>query len=243
MRRRGFTLIELLVVIAIIAILASLLLPALSRAKRLAQLTQCKNNQKQMGLALHMYVDESLVFPHSVYYRSSQTMGFYWFDAVGLYARGAKWGEGIFRCPGYRGFVFDGHRAPTGVGVYVAFGSYAYNGSGTGSGRRSGLGLPRDLSSADENRSNHPVRESEVNSPSEMYAIGDGQTVKWEDGRIGSNAEYWYYFIKTKKLELRAHDKHFNMLYVDGHVSSVTTNVLFSPEPDQRRHWNLDNRP
>ncbi len=59
----GFTLIELLVVIAIIAVLIALLLPAVQQAREAARRTQCRNNIKQLGLALHNYHDTHNVFP------------------------------------------------------------------------------------------------------------------------------------------------------------------------------------
>ena len=62
-RNRGFTLIELLVVIAIIAVLIALLLPAVQQARESARRTQCKNNVKQLGLAMHNYHDTYNTFP------------------------------------------------------------------------------------------------------------------------------------------------------------------------------------
>jgi len=94
-RLRGFTLIELLVVIAIIAILIALLLPAVQSAREAARRTQCRNNMKQIGLALHNYHDNFLVFPpgHLVDPRSRQNPN------LGRESNHEGWGWPVFILP------------------------------------------------------------------------------------------------------------------------------------------------
>lgn len=88
-QRRGFTLIELLVVIAIIAVLIALLLPAVQQAREAARRSQCKNNLKQIGIAMHNYHDTFNVFPPGVIAHA----------AAGSTGIGTGWAWGTFILP------------------------------------------------------------------------------------------------------------------------------------------------
>ncbi len=114
--RNGFTLIELLVVVAIIAILAAMLLPALNRTREKARQAVCMNNLKQIGIAIHMYIQDydGYILPYFNGWRC-------WCDLVAkyLYNRDYAGVNPIYQkpldllyCPTLKGLGYKSNSAP-----------------------------------------------------------------------------------------------------------------------------------
>jgi prepilin-type N-terminal cleavage/methylation domain-containing protein/prepilin-type processing-associated H-X9-DG protein len=204
---RAFTLIELLVVVSIVGILASLLLPALARTKAAADTTSCRNNERQIGIGLRLFVDDNGFYPihgswaldpsedayHSWYldlevyvhdhWPTNNMLGNGTYRAVG----------GIFACPSYG--RLPGWYCPHPSRAMLSgwdSGAYSYNWAGA-SGFLGGITSVRGLSATQRDPNDWGfirVVDAAIANPSDMVAAMDSQIMpaSWIAKNNGASA-------------------------------------------------------
>jgi prepilin-type processing-associated H-X9-DG protein len=244
-------LIELLVVIAVIAILMSLLMPALRRAKSAAQTVVCKNNVRQLGLGLAMYVGDTGLYPTT--FGPTDWWDFMCNDVAGEDSDRTTW-----FCPSTDREWESYGPWRSAIGVW-----YGYNALGYGHGglylepREQYLGLsgtpPADQQPV------RPTRESEVIVPVDMLAVGDEfslgpyDSVVTCDFELSRREEALYSDISREEFEFlrsdvraaeRRHSRRANVGFCDGHAETLSFQTLFLDKNDDAlRRWNRDHEP
>jgi prepilin-type processing-associated H-X9-DG protein/prepilin-type N-terminal cleavage/methylation domain-containing protein len=253
-KNSAFTLTELLVVIAVIAILAALLLPAISQSKRRAQQIQCANNVRQLGLTLQLYVTEN---------NAAYPLTHSWSGRLGVYIRSNQETtnnsqKSLWRCPSA---PFPSNWSTN----YIYF-SYGYNAYGIttnnsldsfGLGGHGGPGNFVTKGTSTFIVDAPFVKESDIVSPTEMMAIGDGFEGDLESGIYISDGSLYLWrsdnlygvlsvqaAIDGKNRSFARHQGKANVVFCDGHVESPSLQFLFEDTSDEAlSRWNRDHLP
>jgi prepilin-type N-terminal cleavage/methylation domain-containing protein/prepilin-type processing-associated H-X9-DG protein len=234
-RRNGFTLIELLVVIAIIAILAAILFPVFAQAREAARKTACLSNERQLGTALNMYLqDYDEIFHKGAGINSPAVHGFgsntsidgwdNWPWYYGPYVKNV----GIFDCP-----TSPDGREPLTDPDWGNDGNYAYNYSG----------LTRDQGTP-------PRTLAEIDRPADVFVFfdsGDTQvragTNDWpgllEELDLNLNCDANQISRYSKECALR-HAGRCNVVFADGHAKNVSWNILLTRNGDNVPPWMIN---
>jgi prepilin-type processing-associated H-X9-DG protein/prepilin-type N-terminal cleavage/methylation domain-containing protein len=256
-KNSAFTLVELLTVIAIIGILAAFLLAAVAQAKGRALRIQCANNVRQLGLALQGFATDNHVYP--LFLNIGSRNGNYpehnasWVAALqhselstttNRISSGVYLSQGVWKCPA----VFKPHSFPQGRG-YLSYGYNAYGMSAQTDTNALGIGGHYIWDFPKNSRwPAPPVNESEITSPSEMMAIGDG--FEGDDGiiRDGVFALWRTYgfqdYLGSTKRSYARHQGKANVVFCDGHVESPKLKYLFEDTSDEAlSRWNRDHLP
>lgn len=253
----AFTLIELLVVIGILAVLAALLLPALSRAKALANSIKCKSNLRQLGLQLAMYVNDYSVYPSTRYVGTNLVGTERGFKAD---AGGTVWlawpdERGIKRCP---------TRVPksnmTPMTTFSGDTSYGYNGFGYIGPKGLASGEHFGLAGRAAGEAYRALNEAEVIVPSDMIALGDNLALLPKSGsdlpadtvmealgglnRQETSGARGLWVLENVKRAAARHQNRGNVVFCDQHVEALKFKALFLDRDDASlRRWNKDHEP
>jgi prepilin-type N-terminal cleavage/methylation domain-containing protein/prepilin-type processing-associated H-X9-DG protein len=242
----AFTLIELLVVIAIIAILASLLLPALSRGTAATRATECRQNLRDVGLGLRMYLDDSDCYP------TTSAMGVLLHDDAYGWLMFDDWKETLAPYIGLKAdpdtfAALKKLRCPQLVRTDDGLqgnGQYALNAAGTAKlNTPSNLGLGGYLDRAARPQTTRATAEAQVKAPAELIAVGDVEPGSPSPGFFWSSAYFDPVGTNHWDWPGKLHNGAANMVFCDGHVESARqTNWLSSAQPARSR-WNNDHEP
>lgn len=239
--RKAFTLIELLTVIAIIGILSAILLPSLILSKEQGKSAVCRSNLRQIQIALMSYTQDTGYYPYwGLPANSLHPQGIKWYDAL----MSVNWSNGVYRCPSYRGVIFDG-RGLDG-GVLASFGGYGYN-FGSCHNWVYKLGIAGDYHFG-LGAIYQPTKESSVLNPADCIMLGDsfsrGGTNIYEGVEILSRSLHNY---ASRPMSLRIvdgthrHRGYSQIVFGDNHVERQNQKKLFSDE--FRSKWHKDNLP
>ena len=243
---RGFTLVELLVVIAIVAVLAALAIPAALGVRARAQSVHCLNNVRQLGLALGTFVADHHEYPLFINPGGRKGQN----DAHRV-----TWSAAIFPSVDTDSFfekgVWDCPTAskPDGWQEFEVYADYGYNAYGMGTfapGDDLGLGSAASTSGKDAVR--QPIKEGQVTTPSDTYALGDSFT-GWSTVIQDGTGVLWRNKSAEERLgntarAKRRHGGSANIAFADGHTEAVPLQTLFADESDAAlSRWNRDHQP